>query len=150
VRRLYRISVSELRKLRRQAEPKQKSGQREVCGLIVSGDGVHIRLVYLPNYSSRPGHFLITAKSCASLKDRATTQNEKVVGTFHSHPISEAIPGVGDIKNAKSGFLMLIYDVCGRQARLWEIRGSKRNRHARELILNAYQETGMERRSARG
>jgi proteasome lid subunit RPN8/RPN11 len=118
----YRISVSQLRRLRTLAERRQKSGQREVCGLILSDDGFRLKLAYLPNQASRPGEFLIKGQAYESARDRAKRQGESTLGTFHSHPVSEAIPGAGDIKNATSGSLMLIYDVCGREAKLWKIR----------------------------
>ena len=139
-RTVYRISGSELQKLRTLAERKQKSRQGEVCGLIVSDDGVRLRLVFLPNRASRPGQFLIKGLDYDSAKERVTRQGEDIVGTFHSHPISEAIPGARDIKNAVPGSLMLIYDVCGREVKLWEIRKSRSRRQARELILSIRRE----------
>jgi hypothetical protein len=51
----YRISVSELRKLRTLAERMQKSGQGEACGFILSDGGFRLRLAYLPNQASGPG-----------------------------------------------------------------------------------------------
>jgi len=44
-----------------------------------------------------------------------------VVGTFHSHPFSYAIPGENDIKDAEEDSLMLIFDCDLRNARLWHI-----------------------------
>ena len=137
---VYRIAARELGRLRTLAEARQKSSQREVCGLILSDDGVHIRLAYLPNQEPRAGRFMIRRQPYASAKDRARKQGEKVLGTFHSHPISEAIPGVEDIKKAKAGSLMLIYDVCGRQARLWKIRELRGHRRAAELTLDGTEE----------
>jgi proteasome lid subunit RPN8/RPN11 len=143
----YRISVSELRKLRTLAERRQKSGQGEVCGLILSDDGFRLRLAYLPNQASGPGQFLIKAQTYESARDRAKRQGESVLGTFHSHPVSKAIPGARDIKNAASSSpLMLIYDVCGREAKLWEIRKTRGRRQARELTLDSGE--GVVRQSA--
>ena len=50
----------------------------------------------------------------------ARKAGKTVLGTFHSHPISEAIPSPGDFMGAGSlsDSLMLIYDVCGIEARL--------------------------------
>jgi desampylase len=133
----YRISAGELRRLRAQAERKQKSGQMEVCGLILSGDGNRIELVYLSNKASKPGRFLIEQLTYKSVQDRAEKLGKSVLGSFHSHPISEAIPGARDIKNAKLGSIILIYDVCGKQAKLWEIRRLNGRRQAEELTLNS-------------
>jgi len=107
----------------------------EVCGLILSEDGERINLAYLPNETLRPGGWLFGQQSYESARRRAKGQGMKILGTFHSHPISEAIPGPRDIKTAKAGSLMLIYDVCGRKARLWKIQVSRRRRYARELTL---------------
>ena|SRR5579872_3969434 len=141
--RTYRISVSALRWLRTLAERAQKSGQREIGGLIVSEDGERLKLVYLSNEALRPCQFLISEKSHKSAVNRVHEQGMQVLGDFHSHPISEAIPGPRDIQMAKSGSLMLIYDVCGRQARLWEIRASKGRRHPRELALESRSPTSL-------
>jgi proteasome lid subunit RPN8/RPN11 len=120
----YLMAASELKRLRKFAESEQKAAQREVGGLILSNDGVHLKLMFLVNRASRPGQFSIRGADYKSAKDRAKRSGKSVLGTFHSHPISEAIPGERDITNAHaegSGSLMLIYDVCGREARLWKI-----------------------------
>jgi proteasome lid subunit RPN8/RPN11 len=151
---IYRISVRELRRLRKLAESAQKASQREVGGLVLSDDGFHLKLAFLTNQASRPGQFLIKEPAYEAAKDRAERLGESILGTFHSHPISEAIPGAGDIKNAHkdiknglSGPLMLIYDVCGREAKLWEIRKVRGRRQTRELTLDCGKE--MVRQSAR-
>jgi len=134
--RTYRISAGSLRWLRTLAEREQKSDQREVCGLIVSEDGIRLRLLYLRNEALGAGEFFLSRQSQASAVRRARGQGMRVLGTFHSHPISEALPGVRDIQMAKPGSLMLIYDVCGRQAKLWEIR-KLRGRQVKELRLDS-------------
>ena len=134
--RTYRISAGTLRWLRTLAEREQKSDQREVCGLIVSEDSVRIRLIYLRNEALGAGEFVISGQSLESAARRARGRGMKVLGTFHSHPISEAISGPRDFQTAKSGSLMLIYDVCGRQARLWEIHDLRGRPHAREPTLD--------------
>lgn len=131
------LSSRALRRLQTLSEREQKLGQREVCGLIVSKDGVRIRLAYLRNEASRGGEFLISEQSQKSTVRSARGQGMKVLGTFHSHPIGEAIPGPRDIQTARSGSLMLIYDVCGRQARLWKIQKIKGHPKVTELALNA-------------
>ncbi len=143
-RGVYRISASELRRLRTLAEKRQKSGQREVGGLILSDDGFQLKLAFLANQARRSCQFRTSESAYKSARDRAQRQGESILGTFHSHPISEAIPGDGDIKNAHeeiknagSGSLMLIYDVCGREAKLWEIRKVRGRRQARELTLDS-------------
>ena len=130
------LSIRTLRRLQAVAEREQEDAQREVCGLIVSRDGVRIKLVYVPNEAANPGQWSIARHSYESVRQRATAQGMRVLGTFHSHPISEAIPGPRDIQTAQFGSLMLIYDVCGKQARLWKIQKVKGRPEATELTLN--------------
>jgi proteasome lid subunit RPN8/RPN11 len=60
---------------------------------------------------------------------------KRVLGTFHSHPISEAIPGRGDLARTALNSLCLIYDVCGRKPRLWKIVKRDGQRIANEVPL---------------
>ncbi|HEX9223720.1 MAG TPA: Mov34/MPN/PAD-1 family protein [Candidatus Acidoferrales bacterium] len=136
----YQISPGELRRLRTLAERKQKSGHKEVCGVILSQDGFQLELIHLRNQTLQPGQFLIKQDVYQSVKDRAKKRGRRVLGIFHSHPIGEAIPGPGDIKSATSGSLMLIYDVCGREAKLWKIRKLRGHRRAAELVLDTSEE----------
>jgi proteasome lid subunit RPN8/RPN11 len=130
-----------LQKLRKLAEDGQKSGQQEVCGLILSQDGFRLKLAFLRNQASGPGEFLIRRTVYKSAVDRAKRDGETVLGTFHSHPVSEAVPGHGDIKRAISGSLMLIYDVCGRKVKLWRVRKKKNGLGATELTLQLVEGT---------
>ena len=125
-----------LRWLQTLSERAQKKNQGEVCGLIVTEDGVNIKLLYVPNEASDSGQWSISGHSYVSAKRRAAIRGMRAIGTFHSHPISEAIPGFRDKQTARSESLMLIYDVCGRQARLWKIQRIKGYPKATELRLN--------------
>ena len=138
---VYQISAVELRELRAQAERHSQLRQREVCGLLLSENDTRLRLAFLSNQASRPGGFLIKKSEYHAAARRAKSQGAKVLGTFHSHPVSEAIPGAGDIRNAASGSLMLIYDVCGREAKLWEIQAFRGRREAKELTFSIQEST---------
>ena len=61
------------------------------------------------------------------------------MGTFHSHPICDAIPSPVDFMGAGSlaDSLMLIYDVCGIEARLWRMDTSKNRYQAREVAIGS-------------
>src|SRR6266446_3722053 len=101
------------RQLHRRAYKAQQSGHREVCG-VFSLHNNKIKLHFLKNLTSKPYKWEI----CESeLKGKA--------GTFHSHPIGDTALSDGDLRDTKTNELMLIYDVCGREAKLWKITGKK-------------------------
>jgi hypothetical protein len=85
-----------------------------------------LRLHFLPNRSKEPCAWSLQIADITAVR-RAVAESEwRVVGTFHSHPISEAVPGILDFASLRTGQLQLIYDVCGLQARLWTRRRGKR------------------------
>jgi len=50
-----------------------------------------------------------------------------LMGSFHSHPIGYAKPGKGDLQYAirSNVKFLLIYDVCGRDAKLWRLKRTR-------------------------
>lgn len=128
----YIISLRDFRKLRAAANKCQKRDQSEVCGLLIGNDRGALELRFLTNRSSRPGSFEIDRKDYLKLRKIIRSQGKHVHGTFHSHPISEAIPSKGDVRQALMG-LSLIYDVCGREARLWRIFKKSGRKVAKEV-----------------
>ncbi len=66
---------------------------------------------------------------------KALKQTEKIIGVFHSHVVSEAHPGASDIQKAHVSHLQLIYDVCGREAKLWRIKRTNGRKVAVEVSL---------------
>jgi proteasome lid subunit RPN8/RPN11 len=129
----YVMPRTALRELHRLARQAQRLDQGEVCGLL--GANVHCRLVLylLPNRSRRPGHFRIRQADYLAAQRAISEQGKRVLGTFHSHPISEAIPSPGDLQGQRPGSLLLIYDVCGRKARLWKILKRGRQKITKEI-----------------
>jgi proteasome lid subunit RPN8/RPN11 len=66
---------------------------------------------------------------------RAAQQiGRSVVGTWHSHVVSEGRPGPGDLKSAREGSLMLIIDTIGREALLWRVHRKRGYRVGIEVI----------------
>jgi proteasome lid subunit RPN8/RPN11 len=55
----------------------------------------------------------------ARLRRKLQAEGTKTIGYFHSHPISRANPSRSDVQATPRGAFHLIYDVCGREARLW-------------------------------
>jgi proteasome lid subunit RPN8/RPN11 len=44
---------------------------------------------------------------------------ERILGTFHSHPLGGAKPSEADLRSGFFNGRELIYDVCAREVRLW-------------------------------
>jgi proteasome lid subunit RPN8/RPN11 len=83
--------------------------------------GQMLELIFLPNLSERRGSFEMSRAGIAAEKAQARSRGGRVVGTFHSHPVSDALPSPRDIGASPVNSLILIYDVCGREMKLWRV-----------------------------
>lgn len=120
----YRIARRNLKTLIRLAVEAGEDYQ-EICGVIVDCDYV-LRLVRVRNASRRIGHSEIKLSDYQTVVKAARRLGYKVIGSFHSHPISDAKPGYSDCRADASGRLLLIIDCIGREARLWRIMRNRR------------------------
>jgi proteasome lid subunit RPN8/RPN11 len=127
------IRTSDLRRLRALALKAQERGQQEVCGMLSRSRLGQLELWFLPNRSSNAGSFRIERTEYLRARREIREQSKQPIGTFHSHPVSEAIPAKSDLTGAALNSLCLIYDVCGRTARLWKITKRRGRRYANEL-----------------
>jgi proteasome lid subunit RPN8/RPN11 len=114
----YRLEPSKRFRLHRRAYRSQQATQGEVCGLLVQGKKRDLDLMFVENAARRPGRFEMGRASIASLRRSLRRTGVRVIGYFHSHPISPPTPGLSDARNTPRGALRLIYDVCGREAKL--------------------------------
>ena len=119
--RRYRFLSEQLARFEARAGHLARSRQREIAGVLVERDRI-IQLLELHNVSRRRGSFDIRQSDIHRVQRAAEALGSAVSGTFHSHVVSEAIPGPRDIRDADEGSLMLIYDTIGREWRLWRIR----------------------------
>ncbi len=119
----FKISCHELLKLHRRAFKAQQRAHLEVCGLLSVDDSLDIKLVYLENLSDKPYSYEFDFKKMHEYEQKLANVNRDFIGSFHSHPVSEALPSSGDVKNAFYNGIELIHDVCGREARLWRLDG---------------------------
>ncbi len=124
----YVLPRGERMKLHRRALRAQRIDQGEVCGVLVRDSKCRLGLHFLQNRSTEPGRFEISGLDLAAVRKDAQLSGNEVVGTFHSHPISPAVPSRSDLRDARLNTLLLIYDVCGREIRLCRV---KRNRTGR-------------------
>ena len=116
---MYALPVNKRRRLHGRAYRAQQSGHHEVCGLIIADRGRALDLVFIPNDASRPGSWELSTQKVANVRRALRGSTRRVVGTFHSHPVGYAKPGRSDMQRAPLNSLMLVYDVCGRDAQLW-------------------------------
>jgi proteasome lid subunit RPN8/RPN11 len=133
--RMYFIRTSDLRRLRALALKAQIRGQQEVCGLLALTRLRQLELWFLTNRSSNAGSFRMERAEYLRARREIRELGKHPIGTFHSHPISEAIPAKSDLAGAALNSLCLIYDVCGRTAKLWKIVKRHDQRYANEIPL---------------
>ena len=123
--------------LHRRALRAQRLEQGEVCGVLVTDSKCRLGLLFLENRNASPGRFEIRSSDLKAAHEAAQAMGKKTVGTFHSHPVSEAVPGRGDLSRAKLNSLMLIYDVCGREVHLWKIKKNRSRRTYEEVPISS-------------
>jgi proteasome lid subunit RPN8/RPN11 len=127
------IVASDLRAVIRRAVTVARSSQREVAGVLVSHGGV-LALVELKNVSRRRGHFQLRVADITATERAARQLESSVVGTWHSHVVSEARPSPGDLESARENSLLLIIDTIGREALLWRVRRKRGHRVGFQVI----------------
>ena len=128
------LPFNEKRRLHDRASRAQQKDQSEVCGVMTADRHSRIELHFINNASDKAGSF---SMSIADMMDtrKKVKKNRNIIGIFHSHVVSEATPGPRDIQNARLSYLQLIYDVCGRNARLWRIKKVNAQKVAIEVPL---------------
>ena len=125
---------NEKRRLHYHAYRAQQKNQSEVCDMISINRNSRINLHFLKNNTYKAGSFRIFAADVVALR-QTLGKSKRFIGLFHSHVVSEAIPGARDLKEAYTSHLQLIYDVCGRVVRLWRIKNVKGRKIAVEVPL---------------
>ena len=135
MRRTFILPFSERRRLHHRAFRAQQRDHREVCGVVAADDDQRIILHFLRNASDRPGHFELDLRELQRLQGQVRRSGQRFIGIFHSHVVGTAEPGAGDLASAWLSHLQLIYDVCGREVRLWRVVKHGRKLAAREVPL---------------
>lgn len=127
--KILRRSYAEILKLARHEAKEDK----EICGFLID-NGYFLQLQLAQNVSEKEGSFSYSKKEVRELMKCAKMLGLEIVGTFHSHPISEAIPGPNDVKYALDDSLMLIFDYIGKEGKLWYIKDGRSRKREIELI----------------
>ena len=106
---------------------------REICGFLID-NGYYLHLWLTKNRRKTPGGFSYYTGEVNELEKITKRLGIEIVGTFHSHPASEAVPGPNDVKYAENDSLMLIFDCIGNEGRLWHIKDGQYRKKKIELI----------------
>jgi proteasome lid subunit RPN8/RPN11 len=126
------MSRTELNRLHRRAYRAQQNEHREVCGVVLSDTNRRLRLLFVRNrVKASYRHEMF--RSDVSIIARRLGRRERILGTFHSHPLGEARPSAGDLMSGFFNGRELIYDVCARKLRLWRL--VKRRKRLFELPI---------------
>jgi proteasome lid subunit RPN8/RPN11 len=119
---IFIFPYNERQRLHRRAYRAQQKDQSEVCGVVVASPDCRLRLQFLPNHSARSWSFEISDSDFKEARKKANENGERFIGLFHSHIASEAVLGPRDLENARLTHLQLVYDICGREVRLWKVK----------------------------
>ncbi len=129
------LPYREFKRLHQRAYRAQQRDHSEVVGVLVSRARRRLGLAFLENHSGRPGHFEVQGAAVTAERRRARARGARVVGLFHSHPVSAATLGPGDRRGARLNSLQLVYDVCALDARLWWVSRRAGRKRVSEVTL---------------
>ena len=108
----------------------------ECCGLLAARDGVIDEAIPTRNLETSPVAFLIDpADHFAALK-RTRADGREIVGAYHSHPRSAAIPSATDLAEAHyEEFMYVIVSLAGDEpdVRMYRLDGGRFS--AREMLI---------------
>jgi proteasome lid subunit RPN8/RPN11 len=84
--------------------------------------------------------YAMTPKDWMRLEDEADSRGLTLVGYYHSHPNSRAIPSVFDRDHALPNFVYIITQVNegkAAQQRVWQLRGDRSAFDEQELMVKS-------------
>jgi proteasome lid subunit RPN8/RPN11 len=91
----------------------------ECCGLLIGSDERLTAAIPAHNLASEPGRrYLVDPRDHLAAIRLARARGEQVVGGYHSHPHSDAVPSETDVAEAFSGFLFVIVGLGSETAQL--------------------------------
>ncbi len=87
------LPFAEHRRLQDRASRAQQRDNSEVCGALLMNVDRVLRLQFMTNQAGTQGAWSLRSRDLPELRRELATSAWRVMGTFHSHPLSEAIPG---------------------------------------------------------
>jgi proteasome lid subunit RPN8/RPN11 len=89
----------------------------ECCGLLVARDGVIDESIAARNLEASPAAFLIDPADHFAALRRTRAEGREIVGAYHSHPRSPAVPSSTDLAEARDEqFVHVIVSLAGDRA----------------------------------
>ena len=120
LRRPYRFPIAEWSRLRDRSFLAQQLGHLEICGVFGITRKNEIRLYFIPNRTKQPYAFEIHRCDMIRMEKLVARSSIQVSGTFHSHPVSEAVLSPNDYAKGFYRNHQMIYDVCGEELVIWQ------------------------------
>lgn len=88
----------------------------ECCGLLAARDGVIDEAIPTRNLDTSPVAYLIDPADHFAALRRTRAEGREIVGAYHSHPRSAAIPSATDLAEAHyEAFLYVIVSLAGAE-----------------------------------
>jgi proteasome lid subunit RPN8/RPN11 len=131
----FLLPFNERRRLHDRAFRAQQKNHLEVCGAVVADRQGHLRLIFLENTAEVSYQFSVRRRDLTAVRKGLRGSGERFIGTFHSHPVGLATPSPRDRKLCGLRTYLLIYDVCGREAKLWRATKNGARRKVSEMPL---------------
>jgi len=98
----------------------REAAPAECCGLLIGRAGEILRADAAANLATLPTRFLIDPKSHIDLRKRARDEGLSVLGFYHSHPASAAVPSATDLE--ESSYSDVVHLIVGLRGDVAEIR----------------------------
>jgi proteasome lid subunit RPN8/RPN11 len=101
----------------------------ESCGALVglsTAGLIEVRAaVPVPNASAERSRYAIDAHTVRELDRQASCAGLQLVGFYHSHPQSPAIPSDSDLELAWPGYIYVIVDAAACTVRAWRLHDDR-------------------------
>ena len=86
----------------------RETAPRECCGLLVGTDALVDESVRTSNLEPGVNRFLVDPAGHFALIKRLRGTGREIVGAYHSHPRSEAVPSASDLAEAVSAAFLYV------------------------------------------
>lgn len=116
------IAVMLVEGIKTHSRREHEKGGYEAVGFLARKEGTSLitSRVALANHNSNPQQgFFVEPWEQFRAEQKLENAGYEIVGVYHSHPVSEALPSRTDEQMARAGELMLIYSVAFDELRAW-------------------------------